>query len=68
MSMLGRLISTYTFSVQPGSSAAALFASELARRTPSWRRIVNRVQANVDGHMEQQSRRRGIRPRVSMPR
>lgn len=65
--MLGRLIGTYAFAVQPDMGLARDFATRVADRLGPRRSVLHRAADFVRKMMEKQRRERGIDTRVDLP-
>jgi hypothetical protein len=65
--MLGRLIVTYTFAVQPQSHRAGAFALRLAERVRPPPRVLHLTRKYVEASLEEQHRSAGVRTESFLP-
>ncbi len=65
--MLGFLISSYLFAVQPNVERATDFGKKLILRTKPPTRVLRATQRYIDNTMEWQKRRRGVNTRFTLP-
>ena len=65
-SMVGRLIATYTFAVQPHVERAASFARQLVERLCLAKRVLREVQGHVDRELDRQREESGIDVRLRL--
>lgn len=65
--MLGHVLATHAFAVQPATERTVRFAAELARRLDPPPAVLSRARAYVDERMRVQERRIGLAVRVELP-
>jgi len=65
--MLGKLLGSYTFAVQPDTARVTDFAGRLVARVRPGSRVLRRCRAVVEQMLETQRIERGIDTRVSLP-